>query len=307
MIRTAALLIVTIIVLPIVAFLFGKPLNDVQQKMLVTGAIIMLAAAVTVFVVSEITTNCSQFDKLWSILPIVYAWIFAGISQWNSRLVLMAVLASLWGIRLTYNFARRGGYSWKFWQGEEDYRWEVLRQRKEFQNKWVWKIFNLLFISLYQNTLVLLFTLPPIVAYEASNKPLGFSDFVLSILFIAMLVIETIADQQQWNFQSSKYRKLASGEPLNDEESQGFISSGLWSIVRHPNYAAEQAIWVVFYLFGAFATGGYLNWSLAGALLLMLLFQGSSNFSEEISANKYPLYKDYMKRTPRFLPKLLRS
>lgn len=34
----------------------------------------------------------------------------------------MAILVNLWGIRLTLNFARKGGYSWKFWEGEEDYR-----------------------------------------------------------------------------------------------------------------------------------------------------------------------------------------
>jgi steroid 5-alpha reductase family enzyme len=47
----------------------------------------------------------------------------------------------------------------------------------------------------------------------------------------------------------------------------------------------------------------YINWSLAGALLLILLFQGSSNFSEEVSAGKYPRYKEYQQRVPRYIPK----
>jgi steroid 5-alpha reductase family enzyme len=46
------------------------------------------------------------------------------------------------------------------------------------------------------------------------------------------------------------------------------------------------------------------NWSLAGAVLLMLLFLGSSDFSEKISAGKYPAYADYQKRVGRFFPKL---
>ncbi len=304
MIRTATLLIITLIVLPIIAFRFDQPLDEVQRHMLLTVTYTMLAFAGACFVLSEITKNCSQFDKLWSILPIGYAWMFAYMSEWNERLVLMAVLASIWGVRLTFNFARRGGYSWKFWEGEEDYRWEVLRQRPEFQNKWAWKVFNLLFISLYQNALVLMFTLPPIVAWQAKDKPLGLADYLLAALFIALVVIETVADQQQWNFQTEKYRKKASGEKMNEEESQGFISSGLWGIVRHPNYAAEQSIWIVFYLLAAVAAERYLNWSAAGALLLILLFQGSSNFSEEISSKKYPLYKDYIARVPRFIPKL---
>lgn len=36
----------------------------------------------------------------------------------------------------------------------------------------------------------------------------------------------------------------------------------------------------------------------------MLLFQGSADFSESISARKYPKYKDYQQRVPKFVPKL---
>jgi steroid 5-alpha reductase family enzyme len=43
-----------------------------------------------------------------------------------------------------------------------------------------------------------------------------------------------------------------------------------------------------------------------GIILLLLLFQGSADFSEKISAEKYPAYKDYLKRVPRFLPKIWR-
>jgi steroid 5-alpha reductase family enzyme len=74
--------------------------------------------------------------------------------------------------------------------------------------------------------------------------------------------------------------------------------------MRHPNYFSEQSIWLVFYLFSVAASGRWLNWSVMGIILLLLLFQGSADFSEKISAEKYPAYKDYLKRVPRFLPKL---
>ena len=45
-----------------------------------------------------------------------------------------------------------------------------------------------------------------------------------------------------------------------------------------------------------------MNWSIAGALLLVLLFKGSSDFSEEETSKKYPLYKKYLKEVGRFLP-----
>lgn len=39
-------------------------------------------------------------------------------------------------------------------------------------------------------------------------------------------------------------------------------------------------------------------------MLLCLLFVGSSDFSEKISAGKYPAYRDYQQRVGRFLPRL---
>ena len=161
-------------------------------------------------------------------------------SAFEPRIVLMAVLVTLWGLRLTYNFARRGGYSWKFWSGEEDYRWSVLRQRPEFQVPWKWTLFNLFFISLYQMGLILLMTLPILISME--GRPLGAFDYLLALFFLIFLFIETMADQQQWDFQNEKYRGINLGETLDGVYQKGFVQSGLWAFVRHPNYAAEQAI-----------------------------------------------------------------
>lgn len=80
---------------------------------------------------------------------------------------------------------------------------------------------------------------------------------------------------------------------MEGQYASGFISSGLWGKMRHPNYMAEQAIWVSLYLFSVAATGAWINWSIAGCLLLVTLFQGSSDFSEAISVEKYPNYKRY--------------
>ena len=95
---------------------------------------------------------------------------------------------------------------------------------------------------------------------------------------------------------------MESGQPLPEKYNKGFVDSGLWGIVRHPNYASEQSIWIVFYFFSVSATGLWLNWSVMGAILLILLFYGSSNFSESISISKYPEYLDYKNKTPRFVP-----
>ena len=55
-------------------------------------------------------------------------WIFAVSAAIDvrdpARLLVMALLVTAWGARLTFNFARKGGYT-----GMEDYRWAILRGR----------------------------------------------------------------------------------------------------------------------------------------------------------------------------------
>jgi steroid 5-alpha reductase family enzyme len=89
----------------------------------VTATSTAVLVALLTFVLSVPTNNYSWVDKSWSILPAYYAWHFAlhGLKDWsaiNPRLLAMAVVATVWGARLTYNFARKGGYRWS----GEDYR-----------------------------------------------------------------------------------------------------------------------------------------------------------------------------------------
>ena len=299
--KTALLLIGTLILVPVLAFKFDHALSPQQWVMIQDVAWLMLGVALLCFVVGEITGNVSQVDKLWSIVPVVYAWVVTVDGGYQPRMVLMSLLATVWGVRLTYNFSRHGGYSWKFWSGHEDYRWAHVRKNPGLDTVIGWKLFHLFFICLYQNALLLLIALP-IVMVDGAGALSG-ADYLLTVLFLGLVVMETVADQQQWNFQAEKKRRAHAGGHLDGMFAEGFISSGLWSRSRHPNYFAEQSIWVVFFLFSVAATGR-INWSIAGCLLLILLFQGSSNLSESLQAQKYSKYADYQKRVPRFIPKL---
>ena len=262
---------------------------------------IYLAASIIAFVVSEIFQNYSQVDKLWSTIPIFYVWYFAIESGYDPRMVLMSIVATIWGIRLSYNFGRKGGYSIYFWKGEEDYRWKELKRIAPFlRPRLNWAIFNLFFICLYQMGLVFLTTLPILAAWQGATD-INFYDYVIAFLMLFFIIIETISDQQQYNFQTKKYKKIKSGEILTDDYRRGFVSSGLWSISRHPNFACEQLIWISFYLFSISATGKFLNWSIIGCVLLVILFYNSAQFSEQISSAKYPSYKTYQKNVPLFI------
>ena len=300
----AIVLAVSVIACPLLYFYVGPALDEIQLSVLKTLLIITSCSALFCFVVGELTSNNSQMDKLWSILPAVYVWIIAAKGGMSPRLVVMACLVTLWGARLTFNFARKGAYHIKFWTGREDYRWEVLRSRKEFQPHWKWMLFNLFFISVYQNILVLMITFPALVSMR-SEVPFGWGDALAAVMLLMFLSYETIADEQQWRFQTRKWALIGEGkklEELPEPYCKGFNTRGLWNVSRHPNYLGEQGVWVAFYLFSVAAGIGVFNWSVIGALLLIVLFLGSSAFAEEISRSKYPLYADYCKKVGKFFP-----
>jgi steroid 5-alpha reductase family enzyme len=252
--------------------------------------VILIAAAVCAFcwIASLISHDNSWVDRLWSIVPVVYVWVFAiGAGLSDARLDVMAGLVTLWGARLTFNFARKGGYS-----GEEDYRWPVLRARMK---PWQFQLFNLFFIVLYQNAILVLITLPAFTAYEHRGAPFGAADVVLTVLFLALLTGETIADQQQWSFHRAK---KAGGPDFRPR----FLTTGLFKFSRHPNFFFEQAQWWVLFFFGAVAAGSILQWTVLGALLLTGLFIGSTTFTESITRSKYPEYADYQATTSAVVP-----
>jgi steroid 5-alpha reductase family enzyme len=59
---------------------------------------------------------------------------------------------------------------------------------------------------------------------------------------------------------------------------------------------------VSLYLFSIGAGVGIINWSMIGALLLIVLFTASTNLVEGISSDKYPEYTNYCKKVNKFFP-----
>src|ERR1035438_4163707 len=107
-ITTAILLVITLLVVPVFSYFFGTAPGPFEWKAMHTLIIIMLVVIAYSFIIGELTNNNSQVDKLWSVLPIVYSWVVTGYGDYSPRLVLMSCLVTLWGVRLTINFALKG-------------------------------------------------------------------------------------------------------------------------------------------------------------------------------------------------------
>merc|ERR1719408_743717 len=125
------------------------------------------------------TSDPSIVDRLWSVMPWLYCWGWTLSSKTNKRLMIMTLLSTVWGARLTWNFWKKGGYS-----GGEDYRWAVVRK---WYPGWKWEVFNAIFICSFQQFTVLAFTTPAVTAMQ-SMKPMGKVDIAAGALMSACIL-----------------------------------------------------------------------------------------------------------------------
>ncbi|KAJ9668269.1 hypothetical protein H2201_001699 [Coniosporium apollinis] len=280
----------------------------VSTNPLITALAIALALVPIFLIASEINKNYSQVDRFWSILPTVYNAHYCLWAHMNGlptiRLDNIIAFSCVWSLRLTYNYWRKGGYS----IGSEDYRWKVLRSKISPR---LFFVFNVLFTSFAQSILLWAITTPTYVLLltsRLSGPEATTSDIVFSRALMLLVLATFFADQQQWNFQQAKKQYQATAKVPSGwdrtELDRGFCTSGMFSYSRHPNFAAEQAIWVVLYQWSCFETFSYYNWTFCGALAYLFLFQASTWFTELITAEKYPEYKIYQRLVPKFLPNL---
>ncbi|OBZ72701.1 hypothetical protein A0H81_07519 [Grifola frondosa] len=243
-------------------------------------------------------------DRLWTFLPTIYTAYYALLPLWplesfSPRALLMLGLVSFWMCRLSYNTWRRGLFNLK----DEDYRWIVVRSKIP---TWLFQVFNLVFIAVMQNIILFLLGIPAQIAALQQPSQLSTSDYILATLAVLDVIVEFIADNQQYSFQTYKQRGVL----------RGFVTRGLWAWSRHPNFLCEQTFWILINLFPLLAPESPQLpslpissitplWPITPALVLCMLFFSSTRFTEDISLSKYPEgYRAYQSRVAMFVPLL---
>ena len=115
------------------------------------------------------------------------------------------------------------------------------------------------------------------------------------IVWIIGFVFEIVADMQKTEF--------------NKKNKGKFISSGLWSLSRHPNYFGEFALWTGLAIISISFLSGVMYVVLISPIFIYLLLNKVSgvNLLEDIAEERWGSekeYQDYKKNTPVFFPKL---
>jgi steroid 5-alpha reductase family enzyme len=244
-----------------------------------------LAATLAIFGWSVAYRNSSFYDAYWSVAPIPIAvyWIAASQGAVGARQALVLLLVTLWGLRLTWNWARG-------WHGlaHEDWRYVDL-QRTTGRAYWL-----VSFVGLHLMPTFWVFggMLGVWAAVCAPGRPLGALDALAALVTAGAIALEAGADAQLHRYRASS------------PSSGDFLKSGLWAWSRHPNYLGEMGFWWGLWLFGVAAAPQTWWWTLAGPLAITLMFRFVSlPLIETRMRERRPAFADWAARSSLVLPR----
>ena len=144
-------------------------------------------------------------------------------------------------------------------------------------------------------------TLCSMCALVAISSPEGLVmnalTYVGIILFIIGFGIEIVADNQKTAFRSIEANK------------DSFITSGLWSKSRHPNYFGEVLLWFAIAVISFSSLEGLQLITLISPVFtyILLVYVSGVRMLEDMNDKKWAdneQYKSYKKNTPMLFPKL---
>jgi len=140
-------------------------------------------------------------------------------------------------------------------------------------------------------------TLLPTLLLNSSRKnpPIGGRDYIGWAIWGMGFLFEVVADAQKTFFRAVP------------ENKGKFITSGLWSISRHPNYFGEISLWFGIYIASSSAFSGIEFLSVLSPVLVMLLITRLSGIPllEKAAEKKWGEnadYQKYVENTPVLVP-----
>lgn len=206
----------------------------------------------------------------------------------TARQTVLASFVVIWSIRLGWFLFSRIHSN-----NGIDSRFTVIKQSRPrfllawtLQGVWVW------------------ITLLPVVILNQSKETIGLDvmDYIGAALWIVGFSIEVVADAQK-----NAFRKKAANKDK-------WISSGLWSISRHPNYFGEILLWIGIALSAFSGLGCRPNTAFVFLsptfVTLLLIFISGIPLLEERSNRKFvgnDEFLSYKMKTPVLVPFLGRK
>lgn len=252
---------------------------DLPVLLAVTAGVIALCVTL-LWLLSLKLADASIVDIFWGLGFVLVSWLCL-LTGWPpaSRGWLLAVLTTLWGLRLA------GYLAWRNLGKGEDYRYRAMRERFGASFWWV----SLPVVFLLQGLVMWIVSLPLQLGGRA-EAGLSWLDAAGAALWLSGLAFESLGDWQLARFKS------------RPENRGRVLDQGLWRYTRHPNYFGDFLVW--WGLFLVAWSGGSPWWTVVSPLLMSWLLMRVSGVRllESTLRTSKPGYAEYMRRTSPFFP-----
>ena len=234
------------------------------------------------WVVSLISKNVTHVDSLWGVGFVLIAWLTFGMADgFVGRRVLISLLVTLWGLRLSLHLSRRN------WGHGEDPRYAAWRAKSgdRFWLVSLGKVFVLQAVFLWIIALALQWAqISPVPDRFTAWDILGLAVWIVGFGF------EAVADQQLYRFKA---------DPANKGR---VMDQGLWAYSRHPNYFGEALMWWGVFLIALSTPAGWWTMISPVVITVVLLKMTGVSLMEKTIVHTKPGYRDYIARTNAFIP-----
>lgn len=283
------LVIKSLIIVPIIACLIalcGSQSGQTYRGFSIFAFLIILAFSINwlAFIPAFILRTEKFFDLLGSFTFITVTLIALSlVENLDSRSKLLAVLVIVWAVRL-------GTFlSYRIMQDGKDGRFDELKTDfLRFLNVWT---LQGLWVSLTASAALIAIT-------STARKELGFFAFIGLAIWIFGFSLEVVADYQKRQFKKN---------PANKGR---FITTGLWSKSRHPNYFGEIMLWFGVFIISIPILQSWQWVAILSPIFVYLLITkvsgvpGLESKADEIWGRQID-YETYKKNTPILIPKIL--
>ena len=279
--------VITNILISVLSFAFSYGIAHLTGSIIVKNAVLL---AYVIHWIAYIPAYIFQTEKFYdltgsvtylSVVWFVFLSTYQSISL-NFVNLILVLLISIWTIRLGLFLFMR------IHKAGEDKRFRTIKTSAS-------QFFMTFTLS------GLWVTLCSMCALVAISSPEGLVmnalTYVGIILFIIGFGIEIVADNQKTAFRSIEANK------------DSFITSGLWSKSRHPNYFGEVLLWFAIAVISYSSLEGLQLITLISPVFtyILLVYVSGVRMLEDMNDKKWAddeQYKSYKKNTPMLFPKL---
>lgn len=233
------------------------------------------------FIIAKVKNNYGLVDIAWGLGFVVVAWTsFFTTNEWRTQSLAILLLVSAWGFRLFWHLFKRN------WNSPEDYRYVRMRKR------WGTTLVNLKsFLNVFalQGVLLFIISLPIMNSFYQEKTTFQWWQVAGIIIWLIGFYFEVVGDLQLERFKK---------EPANKGK---LLTTGLWSLTRHPNYFGEATCWWGIFLI-SFTTLDQL-WLIISPIIitLLLLFVSGVPLLEKKYKDRED-FKIYASKTAKFFP-----